>query len=83
MQWACDEDTHRVDFNYKETRIKKRCFSLLLSRCPQSSQSLASNYVVCLVSALTLNQRRKRRDVFAPNEKEKSSSTATRANRTP
>lgn len=27
-QWACDEDTHRVDRNYKETRIKKRCFSL-------------------------------------------------------
>lgn len=83
MQTACDEDTHRVDFNYKETRIKKRCFSLFLGRCPQSSVSLASNYAVRVVAVLTLNQRRKRRDVFAPNEKEKSSSTAAGANRTP
>lgn len=69
MQSVCDEDTHRIDCNYKETRIKKRCFLLFLGRCPQSSPRLASNYTVWLVSVLTLNWRRKRRDMLAPNEK--------------
>lgn len=72
-QSACDEDTHRVDCIYKETRIKKRCFSLSLCRCPQSSLSLASNYAVWLVSAFLYKPEKKeegcvhakwKRDIF-------------------
>lgn len=66
-QWACDEEltTNYVTTKKRESkRGVSRCF---LGRCPQSSLSLASNYAVWLVSAHTLNRRRKR-DVFAPNE---------------
>lgn len=85
MQSVCDEDTQRVEPNYKETQNQTEVF-LAASRqvSPEfTSPHLASNYTVWLVSLLALNPRRKTRDVLAPNEKEKSSWTATGANRTP
>lgn len=84
MQPASDKDTHRLDCNYKEARIKKNCFLPFSQQVsPEFNEPCLKLPCLTCFTVPILNQRRKKGDMLVPNEKEKPSSTAAVANSTP